>query len=436
MTKRLITANWICPITRPPIRDGAVLIDGEFIRGVGTAEALRADHPDVMVEDLGHTVVTPGLVNAHTHLALTAAAGLLPPDEFCEWLARVPPVMGAWTSEDLAASATMGALESLQAGVTVVGEIVYDRAAADAVLASGLGATLYWEVLGGRGEHLGEKLERIGFPTEEFAGTRWVTGISPHAPYTAGPSLLKETHALARAKGLPYAIHVAESVAETNLMRSGRGPLADVADRMAPDFTPPGTSTVAYLDRLGVLKEALAIHVCEASHVDLVRLAASARGVVVCPRSNQWLHNRRAPAEQIAALGVPMAVGTDSAASNENLDLLEDVRALQRAAPRLSASQLLRSVTIDGAFVIGLGDRFGALEPYLAADLAVFDLGRTTEPEAAVVRAGGRATLRSVMTAGRWRIRDGAIEDDAGTMESAALAARNKAAAALAPAGR
>ncbi len=423
----LITADWVVPVSRRPIRDGAVLVASGRVVEVGTAEDL-AGMPDARERfDFPGCVLMPGLVNAHTHLSLSAMEGLLEPDAFERWLPRLVAGMKSWDADDYAASAALGARLCLQAGVTVVGDIVYGPESAAAAGDAGLGGTFYWEVLGIDGPSLYAALERMEFPGGERAkcGPRMRCGLSPHSAYTSGLSLLRAVHEAANEMGLPVAIHVAESAAETQLLKDGTGPLAQVLDHLLHDFEPPGVSPIAYLDRLGVLDGAAAVHLGQALPTDIPRLAATTRGTVTCPRSNHFLDNARPKVRRMLNAGIPVGVGTDSSASNQDLDLFEELRVLQEDDPTLDSAKLIELVTAMGAIVLGLEDRFGFIERGMQADFAIFRTGRTASPEDELVRVGGRKTLEAVMSAGVWRLLSGAPTQDT----DAAVLARTKTAA-------
>jgi cytosine/adenosine deaminase-related metal-dependent hydrolase len=417
----LITADWVLPVSSGPLRHGAVLVQDDRVEKVGLADELALAHAAAERFDFPGCSVTPGLVNAHTHLALTASAGLLPTMPFAEWLARVPDVMRAWGSEDLASSAALGAAECLAAGVTTVGDIGYGFESLRAAQDAGLHGVLFWEVLGTSGAMLPGALANAGFPLSgELSPHRLRAGLSPHTAYTSGPGLLRAMHALAAELHVPFAIHIAESAAEDELMRGGTGPLADVASRLAPDFEPPGCGPVPYLAELGVLDDAIGVHLCEATEEDVPHLVDTLQGAVICPRSNVYLHNRTPPVSAMIDAGVVVGVGTDSAASNADLDLMEDVRAVHALAPTIPSPVLLEMATVHGARVLGLDSDLGALAPGAAADLAVFGVTDPDDPERAVVANAGAANLAAVMTAGRWRT--------GGSAGRGALAARRRAA--------
>lgn len=430
----IIGADWLLTGAGDPIRDGAVLTRGSRVEAAGSFAALVVDNPGEATEFFNDCVLMPGLVNAHTHLSLSVLKGLLAPEAMAPWLRKVTRAVHALGDDDFAASASLGALECLQCGVTSVGDIAYGPEALAAAADAGVGGVFYWEVLGLEAGDLSGELADREFPTEVGmcnAG-RTRCGVSPHAPYSSGPELLRAVHTVARRHKVGFAVHVAESEAERDLMLYGEGPFADAARRLAPDFTPPRSSSVAYLSSLGVLDDALAIHCVHLQPGDIPLLKSKTRGVVLCPRSNAYLRNGKPPVSELYAANVKLALGTDSTASNSDLDIMEEARALRTLASTITARRLIRMVTRDAARALGLHDEIGTLEPGKQADVALFRIGPVTDPEAAVVRSAGRDALEAVMTAGVWRVREGRPSFPTAAIERAAARARAKAEAAVA----
>ncbi len=430
----IVTGDWVVPVRGRPIPGGAVLTRGPRIEMVGPLESVVAAAPDDTVETFGGHVLMPGLVNAHTHLSLTVLSGLIPPMPLRQFLERVTSAVLCLTDDDFAASATWGALRSLSCGVTCVGDMAYGPEPLASCADVGVGGVFYWEVLGLDAADLSGELAEREFPAD--VGTcsvgRTRCGISPHTPYTSGPELLRATWNIAHRHGVGFALHVAESAAEQDLMHRGAGLLRETADRLAHGFRPPGVGSVEYLEGLGVLDGAVAVHCVHLEPGDAARLAAHAQGVVVCPRSNRHLGNGDAPVAELSSVGVPMALGTDSAASNEDLDLFEEARAAHRLDPTLTPGRMLAMLTSEGAEVLGLSGMCGALAPGLQADIAIVRTGATEDPVGALLREGGAAAMTGVVSSGIWRVRDGNPARSTASVERAAARARAAAERALA----
>ncbi len=430
----LITADWVLPIGAAPIRNGAVLVRGNTIADIGPARCSQPASSERNQHDFAGCTVVPGLVNAHTHLAMTCLKDVVGPMPFHEWITRIPVAFAALSDDDIAASIAHGAHRAIASGTTVVGDIAYGPESLAICADCGLAGTFYWEVLGLTAEELAQRLYDLEYPSDPATGCseRFRCGLTPHAPYTSGPDLLQAAHKIALAQGASFAIHAAESAAETELMRTGGGPLADVASRLAHGFVSPGSSPVSYLDSLGVLDDAITIHAVRVLPTDIPRMSRRGARVVLCPRSNEYLHNSTPPAWRFERAAIPLALGTDSLASNSDLDLFEEARALRKIEPRFDARRLIEIMTSGGALVLGMQNSFGELAAGRQADLAVFHTPGTDDPYETLIKTGGRDTIEAVLSAGVWRMLGGASTSGISVIERASHLAGQHAALAIA----
>ncbi|GAB4285170.1 MAG: amidohydrolase family protein [Coriobacteriia bacterium] len=429
----IIAGDWLLAPGARVIPNGAVLINGSRVVAVGTRTEMLRLRPRDVVRDHPGCIVTPGFVNAHTHLCLTSLAGLVPSAPFPEWLARVARAARSLDADDLEAGATAGAIECLRCGVTVVGDVAYGPESPAAAGDVGLGGAFFWEVLGIGGADLKAHLADHDYPddpeTQCMGRTR--CGLSPHAPYTARAELITAVAEFARVHGVPFAMHIAESCAEAELLSSGTGPLVDVAERLAPGFRPPGHDAVRYAARLGALDGMIAVHCVHLEPGSSELLARSTAGVVLCPRSNRFLHNGDADVEALRLAGARLAIGTDSLASNADLDVFNEARALRELDPALTDRDLILMLTEHGAHVLGLGERFGTLAEGAYADVVVSEVGVTDDPLGALIADGGRNAVRSVISAGIWRVVDGEIAFRTAGLDTKIARAADKAARAI-----
>jgi cytosine/adenosine deaminase-related metal-dependent hydrolase len=422
----ILTADWVLPVVGRPLARGAVLTRGPRIEKVGPLEEIEAAAPLEAVERFDGCVLMPGLVNAHTHLSLSVLGGLVPSMPMRPFLKQVTKAILAMSDDDFASSAALGALQSLRCGVTCVGDIAYGPESLAASADVGLAGVFFWEVLGIEAADLSSELAEREFPAEvgSCSTGRARCGISPHTPYTSGPELLKAEWNVSQRHHVAFSLHVAESPAERDLMLGGTGPLAETASRLADGFRCPHVGSVEYLETLGVLQDAVAVHCTNLEPGDTRRLKKNARGVVLCPRSNEYLHNGAPPVGELSSAGIYLALGTDSAASNVDLDLWEEARAVRALDRSLTSRRILAMLTHDGALTLGLDHLCGSLAPGLQADIAVIRTGETSDPETAVITTGGRATVEAVMSAGLWRVRDGRSALPSMALERAAAGSR------------
>ncbi len=208
------------------------------------------------------------------------------------------------------------------------------------------------------------------------------TGVSPHAPYTVSAPLFRAVAEYANAESLPVAVHVAESVAETQFVRDGRGPFADRLRERGIAVGPQARSPIALLHQTGILKtRPLLIHAIHLDDDDRRRVADAGASIVHCPISNAKLGQGMAALHHLRDAGIATGLGTDSVASNDRMDLLGEARqatllqSLQLGVPdALSAHDALDLATRGGARALGLDARIGTLESGMDADLAAFPL--------------------------------------------------------------
>jgi len=367
----ILTASWVLPVTGPPIRDGRVAVDGAQVAWVGGAG--DPGEPEGRSRDLGQGVLLPGLVNAHCHLELSHLAGLLPGGGgFVPWVESVVASRGHFAPESMR-SATASAIRFLEErGTVAVGDVSNALGHLDLLSASRLSAVVYLELLSwdpAKAEAVVAFAEQRMAEVAPSLRPGVDVRLAAHAPHSVSPALF----ALIVGRGGPAALHLAESPDETAFLASGGGAwpgflerrgLADVA------FAPPGLSPVRYADHLGALHERLvAAHGVQLDAVDREILARRGVHVVLCPRSNRHLGVGAADMPALLASGVRLALGTDSLASAETLDVLDDAALLHRQFPALDPGAIVRMATLGGAEALGLDD-LGAIAPGKRAALA------------------------------------------------------------------
>ena len=408
------------PVGSPPVEDGTVAVDGHTIRYVGP----RSGAPGGEDDDLGDVVLMPGLVNAHCHLELTIMRGFLEDLDFRRWILRLTAARrDVLSREMLLDSARLGIEEGIRAGITTYADTGESGLPMDAMIEAGVRGTAYLEVFGPDPSQCEDSIAGLRDRVAEHRGreTSLVrVGVSPHAPYTVSDALYRAVARFAVSEGLPMATHVAESAIESDLIAKGSGAFADGLRRRSIDVRVRGRSPIAMLHALGVLgAKPLLIHCVRVDGDDIKMIARTACPVAHCPASNAKLGHGIAPLVELMSAGVPVGLGSDSMASNNRMDLLEEARlALLMQRARLlssetpSAADLLALATIGGARALGLADRIGTLEEGKEADLAAFPLHAsrpTYEPASAAVFAPAGARAEFVAVAGRPLLRHGEI---------------------------
>ncbi|HQR17784.1 MAG TPA: amidohydrolase family protein [Gemmatimonadales bacterium] len=391
----------------PPIRDGAVLIgeDGKLV-AIGPDSSVPRP-TDAESSGWPAAVILPGLVNTHTHLELTGFAGQAEEADFPAWIRRIRALKAERTPADFLAAARAGLAACHASGVTTVADTGDSGAVIEAMAEAGGSGIAYHEVFGPHPDQLRESLGGLQQRVAElrrFTSARVRLGVSPHAPYTVSAELYVAVARLAEREGLPIAVHLAESEAESEFLHEASGPFAEAWTLRGIPLPPlPGRSPVAWLDAHGVLGErTLAIHVVQAGPADVARLAERRSAVAHCPRSNRRHGHGMAPLGAFLEAGLRVGVGTDSEASVGALDLLGEARAA-RALAGLSAEQGLALATREAARALGLEDEVGSLAPGYWGDVAVAGIPAAGGPEEAMEAALASAPgdVLETMLAGR-----------------------------------
>lgn len=374
----IYSAEWVVPIDRPPIRHGAVrVVDGRIV-SVGPSDQVLNE---TMIW-LGDSALMPGLVNAHTHLELSWLRDKVPPAaSFIDWVKVMFAIRGrpdGFVSKEQMLAVGFAIDQARKAGTAAVGDI------SNAILHDGhlrlsdLDGVLFHELLG-FGERDGALIDRTREKRERIEKNEVRVSLAPHAPYSTSIELFTAIRKAVDASTCRImSIHLAESPEEMELLASGTGPWRDMLKGIGAwrdDWQPPGCDPVSYLDRHGIIDaNTLVVHCVQLGDQSLRRLAEIGATVVTCPRSNKWVGVGYPPIERFYQSGVKVAVGTDSLASVEDLNVFSELRAMRWLAPSVPARTLLESATLVGATALGLGEQLGSLTPGKRAEMIAVDL--------------------------------------------------------------
>jgi 5-methylthioadenosine/S-adenosylhomocysteine deaminase len=430
----IVSADWVLPVDGPPLAGGAVAIEDGRITAVGPATELGTG------ERFEGAAIVPGFVNAHSHLEYAVYAGFGDGLPFDRWIlvhierkARI-----GW--DEFLAIARLGAAECLASGITTVGDASFSGAAGQAAAELGLRAIVYLEVFGRTPEQLETWFAPNRERLEPHLSDRVRLGISPHAPFSCS----HELYAACLELGLPVATHLAESDAENEWLRHGRGAWEPLATGLPP---PPGETGIRHLAGHGLLGPSMiAAHCVTVDEEEIGLLAANDVAVAHCPRSNSVLGCGVAPLRALLDAGVRVGLGTDSPASTPSFDMFEELRtALYAARARearpsaLSATEALELATLGSARALGLEGEIGSLTPGKRADLAVISLDGSPylpweDAAAAVVFGGSPERVLLAMTDGEPRYRKGGTKWQG--LRSSAASARRRMLGPATPAAR
>ncbi|MGH9907147.1 MAG: amidohydrolase family protein [Pyrinomonadaceae bacterium] len=441
----LYCARWVVPVSAAPIEDGGVAVAGSKILDVGARPALLEKFPEAAANYLGEVAILPGLINSHSHLELTAMRGFLEKEEFdfFAWLRKLTVArLEAMTLDDRYVSAAWGACESVRAGVTCLADACED---ADETMKAlndiGLRGIVFQESFGPDPRLAEDNLSKLKAKVADLIAheTQLVkVGVSPHAPYTVCGRQLEIISKFAQAEELPLMMHAAESAAEEMFMREGRGVFAEALASRGIAWRAPGISTVQYLKRHGILQtRPLLAHCIRVDETDLETLKEFEASIAHCPKSNAKLGHGRAPFAAFLDHGIDVGIGSDSVASNNTCDILEEARfATLMARSELAANPGLRvpdstdamhAASWGGARALGLQGQIGELRKGLEADFTAVSLGGTHhlpsyDPiDTLIFASSGRDVILTVV-AGREVYRDGHVT----TIDEERLRARMK----------
>lgn len=408
---RLLHPDWVIPIEPrgQVLSDHTVLIEGDRIAAILPLTQARARHPDAGIERLPGCALMPGLVNAHTHAAMSLLRGFGDDVPLMSWLKdHIWPAEARWVSEAFVEEGTrLACCEFLFAGVTTFNDMYYfPESAARAVMESGLRATIGIVTLDFPSPYASDAADYLakGFAARDALrdAPRLNFALAPHAPYTVGDATFRKVMTYAEELDLPVHLHVHETVheIEQSLQHHGVRPIARLA-------------------ALGVLGPSLiAVHSVHLTDEEIELYARHGVSVAHCPHSNLKLASGIAPLARLRAAGVNVAIGTDGAASNNRLDVLGELHTATLLAKGSSgdaavipAAEALELATLGGARALGLERQIGSIAPGKQADLITVRLDEPDclpvfDPIAQIVYSAGRAQVRDVWVAGERLLAD------------------------------
>lgn len=386
MKPSIISAERVLPITRPLLKNGAMLISPGKILEIGTRAELKKKYPEA--EERHHELLMPGLVNGHTHIELSGLPLLAPGKSFTDWLIQIIEQKRALDPARIEREARLALENALALGITSLGDIVSLPVIFGAHKQGKLFSTVFFELTGMRDEDVKNRvsLAKSVLGEHNFRLGNNQLGISLHAPYSASLALFEAARKTASERGLALCTHLAESRDETEFIMSGQGaiaarlyPLVGWSQlKPAPNLVSPARYLAPAIDQNLTL-----VHCVEISDDDLEIISRS-RAVVHCPRSNLHLSGKLAPVPKMLRSGVKVALGTDSPASAGDSNLwneMKKVLELRREYPggEIAPSEILQMVTINGARAIFREHELGSIEPGKIANLLALKISSRSE---------------------------------------------------------
>lgn len=378
------TADWILPIVLPPIENGAVATSEGRILQVGNHKDVCRQFSSGEVYHHGKGAIMPALVNAHTHLELSPLENLIgQADGFTDWLKNVVQKRSIPSNQEIE-DAMVSSIDRLKrAGTILLGDISNTGISLPFLASNHLRAVVFLEVVGLREERAKESWAGLASILSEWSeSSNPLVTLAAHSPYGVSRRYLEKVNHWGRTNGNPVSIHLAESEEEVLFLKTGRGPMRDFLEAVNafdPSFKPPGLSPVAFLAELGFLDErTLCVHLVHLSDVDIEILCQKKVRVCICPLSNQRLNVGLAPVDKLIKAGLSIALGTDSLASNDDLNLFREMAYIEASFPKIDTHEILKMGTIHGAAALGMDKIVGSMESGKEAHLIFVALEDTS----------------------------------------------------------
>lgn len=409
----LIEARWIVPVDPPnkTLTDHTIAIqDGKIIAILPTSDALSRFSPRHHFV-LNHHLVIPGLINAHTHAAMTLMRGIADDLPLLEWLREcIWPIERQWVGTDFVLAGTMLACaEMLKGGITCFNDMYFfPEKAVEASVQSGIRAAIGLISIEfptayatDANDYLAKGLalrdQYLDHPTLSFC-------LAPHAPYTVSDNTLSNIFTFANQLDLPIHMHLHETCEE----------IASSLD----DF---GIRPIERLQKLNLLgPNLIAVHMVHLTNEEINLLKLHNCNVIHCPSSNMKLASGIAPIVDLVDQSINVAIGTDGAASNNRLDMFEEMRLtallgkVSRGAQALPSHQILRMATLNGAIALGIEKQTGSLTVGKAADITAIDFSELTltpcfNPLSHLIYVASREHVSHVWVNGRLLLNKGEL---------------------------
>lgn len=399
------SAPWVLPISRPPIREGAIALFEGRIVGVGHGQDLRLKFPGHEFRFHPDSILVPSFVNAHCHLELSPLKWRLTPTaSLTSWVKELVKARSTIGAEEWVPAIKEAINELVEGGTLVVGDVGNTGLVPSIMMEEAddwpLSGIHFLEIIQPEMPSDGDPELTImneEAPLIERAFPMEIT-LSPHGVHTVHASILSAIKKRAQERGLPFTLHVAESPEEMEFLIRGEGPMLELLQHHGRDtsrLSIPNKGPVHFLEELDLLdQKSLLVHCVQLSDDELDIIKKKGANICLCPRSNTFLGVGEPPLQEMVSRGINCAIGTDSLASNDKLDIFSEMTALKRIAPDVPSGTILKMATLGGAKALGLESRFGSLEVGRCSPVVALQLPHNPhsakDVEEAIVTSGTR----------------------------------------------
>lgn len=377
MKKVILSASYLIPVSSPPIKDGAVLVEGDRIKDIGPSGVIKTKYPKISIRHFPNSILMPGFVNCHTHLEYSALGALTKQVDFVPWIKDLVMKQRVLSKKKIISSIRKAVNGLISSGVTTVGEVSRGGLSLDELKKSGLRGIYYNEFVAVDDKRMEKAIRdfEIYFrkSKSKLGKSNLKAGVFPHSVYTLSTKALRYISSFCEKNNVSRAIHAAESPYENKFISQGTGRLAEFVKSFQLESIPlPGKwrGALEYLADLKLLNSL--VHCVHLKERDFALLEKTKTGIVICPRSNYLLKNGKFPLRTALKYKLKMGLGTDSLAGNYSLDMFEEMRKLDSSV--FLGEKLIKMATLGGAEVLGLEKETGSLTPGKKADLIVIKI--------------------------------------------------------------
>lgn len=401
----ILRAKYIIASPDTVIENGIVNVQGHMIKSVGHSTTSRS------ACDLGNAIITPGLINPHTHLEGPELYGgikpldapkLRPPQKFTEWAQKVIRTRKSLSLKYMNKTVAHGYQVCIQNGITAIGDHTHLMRVAKAQEKSSLRRIVFEEIFNLDPVTAGVTFNDVRMTCKLLHINKLLAvGFAPHSPYSVSGQLYQKLFALAKTYNCILSTHLSEHEEEVEFTLTGNGRMVRYLKKIAryyDTWSPPYCTPVEYMHRLGVLKPpAFFVHCNYLTQNDIKLLAQSGASVVYCPNSHRYFGHKNHPLLRLLKAGVNVALGTDGLGSNFDLHILKEMKFVAENYTGLNPAQIFRMGTINAARTLRLHHKIGVLKPGFEADIAVFPINGQVRTKD-VIPYLINSTPKSVMT--------------------------------------
>lgn len=361
----IITSKVLVPISSEIIQDGAVYIENDIVKDFGKTENILKQYPHSDIKDYSDSIVLPGFINAHCHLELSALENKIEKGHsFSNWIIELGQNKRKLSQEEIIEGIEKGVKLLYDSGTVAVGDISSEYLSFDILNRSPLSGRVFWEFLAVDPDTIETRFNYLKKSFQEADSNRIKKGISPHSTYTLHQKAFDTINSYILKEKLYSTIHVGESSEEEEFFKYRIGGLFSFINNFYPIYDNfKNTSPLNYLhNRNYLLKDSLIVHLNILEEKDIQILKDYKLSVVHCPLSHKYFNHPKFKLEKLLENNINICLGTDSLASNEDLNMFKEMQRLKEIYPDLSNKSIVEMATLNSAKALNLDEGFGEIK--------------------------------------------------------------------------